>query len=128
MPLYHVWFGTKRRKWLLQGDVGEAARELMIQVAAEKGIDLIECEGIVDHVHLLLRVADQSELSKVMNSLKGVTLRRLFERFPDLRMDSGVNNFWQHRYGARCVPDGASRVIGGYISTQWGRLEKYDRV
>jgi REP element-mobilizing transposase RayT len=43
MPLYHVWFATKRRKWLLQGDVAEAVKELMWKVAKEKDIGLSEC-------------------------------------------------------------------------------------
>ncbi len=128
MALYHVWFATKRRKWLLQGEVGEAAKELMLQVADEKGIDLIECENIVEHVHLLVEAADRDELSRAMNLIKGVTSRRLFEKFPDLRLDAGVNSFWQHRYAAKQVPSGAKGIIRKYIRTQEERLEKYDRV
>jgi putative transposase len=128
MDLYHVWFATKRRKWLLQGDIGHAARELMIQVAAEKGINLIECESMVDHVHLLIEVADRDELSRAMNLLKGATSRRLFEQFPDLRLDAGVSSFWQHRYGAKQVSAGAKGVIQRYIRSQEERLNKYERV
>ena len=127
MVLYHVWFSTKRRKWLLQGDVGGAARELMIAVAKEKGINLVECEMMVDHVHLLLGVDNRAHLSRVMNLLKGATSRRLFQRFPDLKLDAGVNSFWQHRYASKIVPEPAAASVGNYIRTQWDRLEKYER-
>ena len=127
MALYHVWFSTKSRKWLLQGDVGEVAKELMITVAKEKNIDLVECEMMVDHAHLLLAVDDRAHLSKAMNLLKGTTSRRLFQRFPDLRLDAGVNSFWQHRYAAKVVPEPAAACVGNYIRTQWERLEKYER-
>ena len=127
MALYHVWFATKGRKWLLQGDVGEAARELMVTVAREKSINLVECEMMVDHVHMLLGVDDRAHLSRAMNLLKGTTSRRLFERFPDLRLDAGVNSFWQHRYAAKVVPEPAAASVGNYIRTQWDRLDKYDR-
>ena len=113
---------------MLQGDIGHAAKELMIQVAAEKGVNLIECESMVDHVHLLVEVADRSELSRVMNLLKGATSRRLFEQFPDLRLDAGIHNFWQHRYAAEQVDAGAKGVVRRYIRTQERRLEKYERV
>lgn len=113
---------------MLQGDVGHAAKDLMTQVAAEKGVNLIECESIVDHVHLLVEVADRNELSRAMNVLKGATSRRLFEQFPDLRLDAGIHNFWQHRYAARQVGAGAKGVIRRYIRTQEQRLEKYERV
>jgi len=127
MALYHVWFSTKRRKWLLQGDVGEAAKELMVAVAKENGIALIECETAVDHVHLFVAVDDRPHLSRAMNLLKGATSRRLFQRFPDLKLDAGINSFWQHRYAAKVVPEPAAAATGHYIRTQWDRLEKYER-
>ena len=94
MALYHVWFATKRRKWLLQGEVAEATKELIQAVAREKGIKLIECEAVVDHVHLLIAVDTQQALSRAMNLLKGVSSRRIFQRFPELKQDAGINNFW----------------------------------
>ncbi len=127
MALYHVWFATKRRKWLLQGDVGEAAKELIMTVAKEKSINLVECEMMMDHVHLLIAVDDRTDLSKAMNLLKGATSRRLFQRFPDLKLDAGLNSFWQHRYAAKVVPEPAAVSVGQYIRTQWDRLDKYER-
>jgi len=125
--LYHVWFSTKRRKWLLQGDVNEAAKELTVAVAKEKGIALIECETMVDHVHLLVAAEDRAHLSSVMSLLKGATSRQLFRRFPDLKLDAGINNFWQHRYASKVVPEPAAASVGSYIRTQWDRLDKYER-
>jgi len=127
MALYHVWFATKGRKWLLQGDVGEAARELIMTVAKEKSINLVQCEMMVDHVHLLIAVDDRTDLSKAMNLLKGATSRRLFQRFPDLKLDAGLNSFWQHRYAAKVVPEAAAASVGQYIRTQWERLDRYER-
>jgi len=127
MPLYQVWFATKRRKWLLQGDVGEAATELMWTVAKEKNIALSECEVIVDHVHLLISTEDRTRLSTAMNLLKGVTSRQIFQRFPELKLDAGVGAFWQHRYGAELVSEAAAVTVGDYIRTQWNRLDKYER-
>src|SRR3972149_10800896 len=118
MALYHVWFSTKGRKWLLEGDVGEASKELMVTVAKEKKLDLVECEMMVDHAHLLLAVDDREHLSKAMNLLKGTTSRRLFQRYPDLRLDAGLNSFWQHRYAAKAVLEPAAASVGNYIRTQ----------
>lgn len=127
MPIYHVWFSTKRRKWLLQGEVAEAVKELIRAVADEKGVQLIESETMVDHVHLLIQAEDQVHLSKAMNLLKGTSSRRLFQRFPELKLDAGVNSLWQHRYASKVVPEPAAASVGQYIRTQWQRLEKYER-
>jgi putative transposase len=127
MPLYHVWFATKTRKWLLQGDIEEAIKESMWTIAKEKNIRLLECETIVDHVHLLVSVEDRANLSRAMNLLKGITSRRVFQVFPELKLDAGVAAFWQHRYAAKLVPESATATVGRYIRTQWDRLEKYER-
>jgi len=127
MPAYHVWFATKRRKWLLQGEVAEATKELMASVAADKGIDLIECETMIDHVHLLLCAESGEELSTAINLLKGVCSRRLFERFPDIRVDAGIERFWQHRFASKAVPEAGMERVRAYIRTQDQRPEKFDR-
>jgi REP element-mobilizing transposase RayT len=70
MPLLHVWFAATKRTWLLQGDVAEAARQIMIETAKEKSSQLLECEVIVDHVHLLLDLPQRAKLPRTMNDLK----------------------------------------------------------
>jgi len=127
MPLYHVWFATKRRKWLLQGDVEYLLREEIVSVAREKAIDLIEFGMAVDHVHVLIRAADRREVSRAMNYIKGLTSRRLFDRLPELKLDIGMNNLWQHRYGVKVVPESGKDTVARYIRTQEERLEKYAR-
>ena len=127
MPLYHAWFATKRRKWLLQGDVDDLVKEIIASVAMEKRIDLVECETAVDHVHVLLRAPDRRELSRAINYIKGLTSRRLFEQLPELKLDIGMNNFWQHRYGLKVVPEGGREAVAAYIRTQKERLDKYAR-
>ena len=127
MALYHVWFATKRRKWLIQGEVVDFVREQMRDIAAAKGIRLLECEAIVDHVHMLLEVEDRAALSRAMNSLKGASSRRLGQQFPDYRQDASVGSFWQHRYASKEIVPGAVPAVSNYIRTQWDRLSGYER-
>src|SRR4051794_36283741 len=111
MPLYHVWFATKRRKWLIQGEVVDFVKLQMSSIAEEKGLTLLECEAIVDHVHLLLETSGPGELAKAMNYLKGVSSRRLSQQFPDFKQDGGVSSFWQHRYGSKQVSPAALSAV-----------------
>ena len=127
MPLYHVWFGTKRRKWLLEGDLDDLVKDLVFEVAREKGIDLLECETAVDHMHVLLQATDRSDLSRAMNYIKGLSAYRLFKTIPELKFDIGMDNFWQRRYGYKIVPEGGRHGVSQYIRTQKERLEKYER-
>src|SRR3990172_8011110 len=127
MPLFHVWFGTKRRKWLLQGSIAEAAKELMWAVAKEKDIRLMECETMPEHVHLLVEAEGRTQLSRSINLLKGSSSRRLFQALPEQKLDAGINSLWQHRYASKVVPERAVTAGVNYIRPQWDGLENYER-
>ena len=91
MPLYHVWFATRSRKWLLQGEIPDAAKDEFDAIAKRQNIKLLEREAIVNHVHMLLDAADKESLSKAMNYLKGASARALFLRYPSIKMDAETN-------------------------------------
>jgi len=124
---HHVWFATKRRKWLLQGDVDHAAKELIRKAARDKGIRLIECETAVDHVHLLLQLRPDQTLPRVMNLLKGISSRRLHLAFPELKLDTGSDHFWQRGYNFRSVQPRSLTTRLQYVRSQKERLEKLER-
>ena len=124
---YHVWFKTRRRNWLLLGDVANAAKAAMLETAQRHAIRVLECETMVDHVHLLVEAADAVDLSRAMHVLKGASARYLLESIRDIRMDAGTNHFWQKRYGAKLVEPAALASVRNYIRTQKERPEKYAR-
>ena len=123
--VYHVWFATKRRKWLLQGDVEERVREVLAQAAKQHRINLLAIGTMIDHVHLLIRLRDGEDLSKCMNLLKGITARRIFQEVPELKLDAQINHFWQKRFGSKLVPQKALHAVKHYIETQQERPDKY---
>ena len=53
-------------------------------VCADFGCDLVECNGEAEHVHLLVTSPPTVQLSRLVNSLKGVSSRRLRQEFPEL--------------------------------------------
>jgi len=124
---YHVWFATKRRKWLLQGDIDQTAKDLIREVASEKGISIIECDTAIDHVNLLLRLHPHQTLSKVMNLIKGISSRKLHLAFPELKLDSHSHHFWQRGYNFTIVEPGSLTTRRQYVRTQKERLEKFER-
>jgi putative transposase len=127
MALFHVWFAMKRRKWLLQGDVLDAVREELSAAAEQHQIKLIEREAVVDHVHLLLELEDASYLPKAMNFIKGASARRVFQRFPELKLDAHTTSFWQAKYAFKEIPPERKALVRRYIREQWEHLEGYIR-
>ena len=124
--IYHVWFATKRRAWLLQAEIDQAMKRFICEIAQQKRIQLLECESAVDHVHLLLRVSDGECLPKIMNLLKGGSSYRLHRAFPELKLDSGSEHFWQRGYDFALVEPGSLTARRRYVRSQKERLEKFE--
>ncbi|MFQ5879027.1 MAG: IS200/IS605 family transposase [Dehalococcoidia bacterium] len=125
--VYHVWFTTKGRRWLLTGEMGDTVKVILGEIAREQGINLLECQPMVDHVHVLVGACSSVELSWIMKLLKGRSSYELSLRNPELKVDTGTNSFWQRGFAARAVPETQLDTVRWYIRTQDRRLEKYER-
>jgi REP element-mobilizing transposase RayT len=90
-----VWFATKNRKWLLDGDVAEKAKSVMLFVASERGISIRALETMVDHVLVLLEANSAADLSWYLKLLKGRSAYEVFRTFPELKIDAGLDSLWQ---------------------------------
>jgi putative transposase len=125
--VYHVWFSTKQRKWLLQGDVVETAKRVIGQVARDHEIDLMELELMPDHAHLLLGAEPATQLSWFLKLLKGRSAFEVFKAYPELKIDAHTNSLWQDGFESRMVPPDQISIVRRYIQTQDERLENYER-
>lgn len=78
---------------------------------------LVECEGEADHVHLLLEYPPTVQLSKLINSLKGVGSRLLLRDRADLRRLCPKGLWSPSYFAARCGGAPLS-VIADYVRQQ----------
>ena len=121
MTFYHVWFSTKRRKPALVEEIDRTVRSSFAEVAAHAGVEIIEMETALDHVHLLVSLKAGQTVPMVMHDLKGTAARLVFAKFPELRLDMGSDSFWQKSYGARRVLQDQLETVRNYIRTQSDR-------
>ena len=126
MPFVHVWFATKSRRRILEGDLLGMVQEELLNAATRHHIEIVELEAVVDDVHILLRLDEAASLPGAMNLLKGSSARALLLLNRDLKHDLKTASFWQRGYGAKLISDEAVPSIREYIRTQWDRLEKYE--
>lgn len=84
----HLVFVCKRRGKVFTAAHLDALHEMFDKVADEFESELLEFNGEEDHVHLLLSYPPKHSLSTIINSMKGVSSRRLKTLFPE------VSNFW----------------------------------
>lgn len=78
----HLVFVTKYRRGAFTGQILTRSEEIMRHVCGGFGAELREFNGETDHVHLLVHYPPSLALSTLVNSLKGVSSRRLRQEFP----------------------------------------------
>ncbi|SUD48906.1 Transposase and inactivated derivatives [Nocardia otitidiscaviarum] len=95
------------------------AEEIMRAVCSDFEVELVEFNGEANHVHLLVNFPPKVAVSKLVNSLKGVSSRRLRQEFPDLvRHYWRANRLWSGSYFAGSVGGAPLSIVRQYIEQQ----------
>jgi len=92
--------------------------ELFRAVCAEVECELVEFNGDHDHVHLRLTYPPKVAVAKLVNSLNGVSARRLRQEFPALERRFWRGQLWSASYLAGSVGDAPLSVLRHYIENQ----------
>lgn len=98
LKVHLVWL-PKYRKPLLTGEMAVRVRDLIRQIAADHGLEIIPGKGVArDHVHVFLGYRPNQDVSQIMQWLKGVRPRVLLQEFPHLRKRFWGRHFWARAY------------------------------
>ena len=111
----HLVFVTKYRRGVLTAVHMEALREVFANVCRDFGAELVEMEGEDDHVHLLVTHPPTIAVARLVNSLKGVSARRLRQRY---RVRSHREHLWSPSYFAASAGDAPLEAAKAYIREQ----------
>ena len=115
----HLVFVTKYRHKVFTDTRLTRLEEIMREVCADFETELTEFNGENNHVHLLVNYPPKVALSKLVNSLKGVSSRRMRQEFPDLvRHYYRANKLWSGSYFAGSVGGTPLSVLRQYIEQQ----------
>ena len=97
----------------------ERTEEIIRDVCRDFECELAEFNSEANHVHLLVRFPPKVTLSRLVNSLKGVSSRRLRQEFPDLRRHyRQANRLWSGPYFAGSVGGAPITILRQYIEQQ----------
>ncbi|MDX2247794.1 MAG: IS200/IS605 family transposase [Bacteroidia bacterium] len=99
----HLIWTTPNLEPLLKEDRQEDIFTLISLDCQDKGIDLEEINGEVDHVHVLIRLRRTQTIAGVVNHMKGCSSRWMEEEWPE---ESPFG--WKKRYAGVSV--GLDRV------------------
>ncbi len=115
----HLVFVTKYRHGVFTEAMLDRCEEIMREVCTDFEAELREFNGEHDHVHLLIHYPPKVALSRLVNSLKGVSSRRLRQEFePHVHRHLWDGRFWSGSYLAASSDGTPLTVVKQYIRQQ----------
>jgi putative transposase len=114
----HLVFVAKYRKHIFSKVTLAALENIFADVCFDFEAKLVEFDGEQDHVHLLLNYPPKVPVSKLVNSLKGVSSRLLKKDFPELKQYYWKNALWSPSYFASSCGGAPLSTIKEYIQSQ----------
>jgi putative transposase len=114
----HLVFVPRYRRKIFDADALEPLRTVFASVCADFGAILEEFNGETDHVHWLVYYPPKVAISALVNSLKGVSARRLRQERPDIAQRYWCGGLWSASYFAASCGGAPVAVLRQYIEQQ----------
>ncbi len=114
----HLVFVTKYRQKVFTNKILKDLEAIFKDVAHNFETELIEMNGETEHVHLLLNYPPKVSISKLVNSLKGVSSRLIRKQHPEIAKYYWKGGLWSPSYFASSCGGAPLSIIKQYIEQQ----------
>lgn len=115
----HLVFVTKYRRGVFTDEMLTLCEQVMRDVCADFESELAEFNGEAAHVHLLVNFPPKVAVSKLVNSLKGVSARKLRYEFTGRVNRFSMNgHLWSPSYFAASCGGAPLSIVQQYIEQQ----------
>ena len=115
---YHIVFAPKYRRKEIYGTLKKDIGEILRKLCEQKGVEIIQAEACVDHVHMYVAIPPKMCVSEFMSYLKGKSTLMLFDRHPEYRTKWGDRHFWARGYFVSTVGNVNEETVRKYIQEQ----------
>lgn len=114
---YHVVFAPKYIRKVFYGSRKMEIGAILRKLCGRKGINIIEAEVCVDHVHMLIEIPPKYSVSGIMGYLKGKSSLLIYERWGNAKYKYRNREFWCRGYYVDTVGKNTKK-IAKYIKNQ----------
>ena len=116
---YHLVLVTKYRRKCFTDEILKRLEAICSELCAKWEIELLEFGGESDHIHLLLDLNPTIQPSKLVNSLKTVTSRRIRKEFSEhLKQYYCKPVLWSRAYCLLTAGGAPIETLREYIENQ----------
>lgn len=116
---YHiVWCPKYRKKIFNEGKINEFLEDQIRTISQTKNWEIKELRVMADHLHLFISAPPFIAPTDIVKILKGVTAKRLFQKFPKLREKLWKGSVWSPSYYVGTAGHVSEKTIEQYIKNQ----------
>lgn len=116
---YHIVWCVKYRRKVLTDEIKSSLIEMLYKIADDNGFSIVECNGGLDHIHLLIDCSPQHYIPNIIKALKGVSARLLMKQYGvELKNRLWGGHLWNPSYFVATVSENTREQIVQYIRSQ----------
>lgn len=115
---YHFVWCVKYRRCVLLGDIDKRVKELLLEIAEDKDFLIKEMEIMPDHVHVFVSAHPKYSPSYLYKMLKGISARKLFIEFPELKKKLWKGRLWNSATYTETIGHISEETVLKYIKDQ----------
>ena len=115
---YHIVWSTKYCKQVIKGNIEESLKEIFLKIADEKEFIIKKFELMSDHVHVFVSAKPKVSPSYIYKMLKGISSRRLFIKYPELKKELWDGHLWNSSTYLETIGHISEENVKKYIQDQ----------
>ena len=117
--IYHLVCPSKYRRVIFDGEVDNYLKEVCLEIEKRYEINFLEIGLDGDHAHCLVQSVPMYSVKKIAQTIKSITARELFLRYPCLKKKLWGGEFWSKGYFASTVgKHGDEKMLKNYVRNQ----------
>ncbi len=124
--MYHIVCPAKYRKVIFSKRADKLLKEICLEIEKRYEINFIEIGTDNDHVHFLVQSVPMYSPKKIVQVIKSITAREMFERMPEIKKELWGGEFWSKGYFVSTVgKHGNENNVAHYVREQGKSMDGY---
>ncbi len=127
--LYHIVCPAKYRRVVISEEVDKELRNICMEIENRYEVKFVEIGTEKDHVHYLVQSIPMYSPSKIVQIIKSITAKKIFERCPEVKKQLWGGEFWTRGYYIGTTgKHGDEELISQYVKNQGRNPGEYKSI
>ena len=117
--IFHIVCPVKYRRKVFTEEVSQTLKSICLELGIRYEYRFLEIGIDEDHVHFLVQTVPNILISGMVNTIKSITGRLVFEKHPEVKTFLWKRKFWTDGYYINTVGQyGNLKMIENYVKSQ----------